>query len=243
MQYTDAQHHLNVVLTPRECSLPPEELVSLENKLRPLAEVVTVFPQADLEADIVHHPRSRLYHVRCRLRVPGATLFAGDYDRSAVPAFDRCVSDLVRKVGDYAEHPDRQAGRATARENALDREIIAPEDPAGGPLGGAVEAGDYQRFRNLLILYEDWLRNRVGRWLQRYPRAEARLGRDFSIGDLVEEVYLNAFERFTGRPTVVPLRDWLDGLIDPSVKAMLRHPEAERDNAAMVRSLREAPVP
>jgi hypothetical protein len=175
--------------------------------------------------------------------VPGATLFAGDYDRSAVPAFDRCMSSLVRQVSDYKEHPNRQAEGVAAREKTLDEQIIAPEDPAAGPLGRAVEAGDYQRFRNVLIHYEDWLRKRVGRWLQRDANAEARLGRDFSIGDLLEEVYLNAFERFTERPTVVPLHQWLDDLIDPSLKVMLRHPEEERENAAMVRSLRETPMP
>ncbi|HJT77328.1 MAG TPA: hypothetical protein VJ739_09030, partial [Gemmataceae bacterium] len=241
--YTDERHHLNVCITPKECSLPAEELVCLENGVRPLAEAVTDFPQANLDTEVIHHPRSGLYHVRGRLRVPGATLFASDYDRSAVPAFDRCMGKLVRRVDAYKEHPDRAAEEVAAREKTLNDQIVAPEDPAAGPLGRAAEAGDYMGFRNLLIHYEDWLRKRVGRWLQRDPKAEARLHRDFSIGDLVEEVYLNAFERFTDRPTAVPLHEWLDSLIDPSVQAMLRHPDEERDNAAMVRSLREAPLP
>jgi len=44
------------------------------------------------------------------------------------------------------------------------------------------------------------------------------------IGDLVEEVYLNAFERFAQRSAEVSLSDWLEALIDPSLKLLLRHP-------------------
>jgi hypothetical protein len=61
------------------------------------------------------------------------------------------------------------------------------------------------------------------------------------LGDLVEEVYLNAFERFAERPTDVPLSGWLEGLIDPSLKALLRHPDEEHENASLARTVRQAP--
>jgi hypothetical protein len=68
------------------------------------------------------------------------------------------------------------------------------------------------------------------------------VGDSLAIGDLVEEVYLNAFERFTGRSCDVPLRDWLDGLIDPSLKLLLKHPAQEGENASLARTLRETPL-
>src|SRR5258706_14236 len=82
-----------------------------------------------------------------------------------------------------ADHDGEE--KATRLAN-LDRDVVAPEDPDAGPLGAAVRGGDYRTFRVALSPYEEWLRNRVGRWLQRYPEAEARLGRDLTIGDLVE---------------------------------------------------------
>ena len=90
--------------------------------------------------------------------------------------------------------------------------------------------------------YEEWLRRRVGRWIQRYPEAEARVGDGLLIGDLVEEVYLNAFEHFTERSRDVPLRDWIEGLIDPSLKLLLKNPAEERENASLARTLRETPL-
>jgi DNA-directed RNA polymerase specialized sigma24 family protein len=140
------------------------------------------------------------------------------------------------------EHPDRGAEEPAERRASLDDNVVMPEDPDTGPLLEHVRAGDYMAFRNDLVLYEDWLRKRVGRWVQRYPDAEARVGDGLKIGDLVEEVYLNAFEHFTERPDEVSLSDWLDRLIDPSLKALLRHPDEERENASFARTLRETPL-
>jgi hypothetical protein len=148
----------------------------------------------------------------------------------------------MQKVAAYKDRPNRPAEDVARREAVLDREIVAPEDRDAGPLGEAARAGDYRAFRTTLSGYEEWLRKRVGRWVQRYPEAEARVGDGLALGDLVEEVYLNAFERFTQRPTEVPLRDWLDGLIDPSLKVLMKHPAEERENASFARTLRETPL-
>jgi hypothetical protein len=128
------------------------------------------------------------------------------------------------------------------RQPASAREIFAPTDPDSGVLGAAVRAGDYRAFRTALSGYEDWLRKRVGRWLQRFPEAEARIGRGLAIGDVVEEIYLAAFERYGQRPDEVPLHQWLEDLIDPSWRVLLRHPDAERENASLARTLRDTPL-
>jgi hypothetical protein len=44
------------------------------------------------------------------------------------------------------------------------------------------------------------------------------VGKTFEIADVVEEIFLLAFEQYEYRPTQVALHDWLDGLIDPAVK-------------------------
>jgi len=120
--------------------------------------------------------------------------------------------------------------------------VVAPEDPEAGPLAEAVRRGDYRAFRTALAGYEEWLGKRGGGWGQRYPEAQAQIGRGLLLGDLVEEVYLNAFERFAQRPTDVRLSEWLEDLLDPSLKALLRHPDEESDNASLARTVRQVPL-
>jgi len=174
--------------------------------------------------------------------LPGKTLFNSDYGEDYRMAFDRLVQKLGDQVADYREHPNRGAEKVARQRAVLDRDIVAPEGPDIGPLGQAVQDGDYRTFRRLLSGYEEWLRDRIGRWVQRYPDAEAQVGNRLRLGDLLEEVYLNAFERYPQWPTEVPFHEWLDGLIDPSLKEFLRHPDEERENASIARTLRNAPL-
>jgi hypothetical protein len=155
-----------------------------------------------------------------------------------VAACELCVRDLVEQVGRYWQASDRPNGgeRQTAR---LNDEIVAPQDPADGALGRAVRNGDYRAFRLALATYEEWLRKRVGRWVQRYPEAQARVGRGLKLGDLVEAVYLNAFEGYPRRRPEVAFHQWLDELIDPSLKDLLRRPDGASENASMARTLRD----
>jgi DNA-directed RNA polymerase specialized sigma24 family protein len=74
----------------------------------------------------------------------------------------------------------------------------------------------------------------VGRWIQRYPQIEARLGASLSIDDIVEDVFLTAFDGFrTG--TEQRLGEWLEKLIHQSVRLLLRSP-AEKENVRLVRA-------
>lgn len=239
MQYTDDRYHLRVQIEARQCTIPQDELTRMERTLDALGAEVEDLPASDLSITVIHHPRSQDFHVEARLQVPGRSLRTGDTDAYLDSAFARCTRKLVQKVRDYKANPDRQAIERTIRGINLNQEVAAPEGTDMGPLGEAVAAGDYRTFRNLLIHYEDWIRRRVGRWVQRYPQAEALLGNGLSLGDLVEEVYLNAFERYRQRPTEVPFHLWLEQLLDPSLQALLRNPGEESMNASFARSLRD----
>jgi hypothetical protein len=242
MQYDDDRNHLHVEISAKECNIPADELTRMQRALEPVGEAVRDFPRSDLWVSAVRHPRSNTFHVEAKLKLPDATLMTGDRDAYLDSAFQRCVRKLVHRVQGYKEYPDRRAADVGQRRIDLDNDVVVPEPPEFGPVGQAVAGGDYMRFRNALLGYEDWLRKRVGRWVQRYPDAQAQLGNGLRIGDLVEEVYLNAFERYGERPRDVRFSDWLDGLIDPSLKELLRHPDEERQNASMARTLRETPL-
>jgi len=242
MQYSADLDHLQVAIQPVECDIPAEERTRLQTFLTPLGGAVNDFPTADLGIKVIHHPRSQVYHVEFKLKLPDQTLFTGEEDAYLDAAFQRGVRKLLRKVETHKEHPNRSALEAAERRADLDRDVVAPEDPAAGPLAEAVQRGDYWAFRTALAGDEEWLRKRVGRWVQRYPDAEAQVGRKLLLGDLLEEVYLNAFERFRQRPTDVRLSEWLDHLIDPSLKTLLRHPDEEHENASLARTVRQAPL-
>ena len=104
-----------------------------------------------------------------------------------------------------------------------------------------MRSGDYESFRRALFVYEEPLRLSIGRWVQRYPEVNDRLGDKFGLPDILEEVFLNAFEQFDSRPKQVPLGEWLDNLIDPSLKQLLNSPDEELENISFVRSQRGTP--
>jgi hypothetical protein len=243
MRYLDDRNHLRVEIHTKECAIPADELVRMQSLLMTtLGAAVKDFPESELLIKIIFHSRSDAYHVQLKLKLPGKTLATSEEDTYLDAAFQRGSRKLVRRVEEYQELPDLRATEVAGHRKALDQDVVAPEDPSAGPLAEVVRKGDYRAFRAALAGYEEWLRHRVGRWVQRYPEAEARVGGELLLGDLVEEVYLSAFERFPKRPTTVRFSEWLDSLIDPSLKALLRHPDEERENASMVRTVCEAPL-
>jgi len=191
---------------------------------------------------IVEHPRSHRFHVDASLHLPRRTLFTGDWDTYLDTALNRCLRKLIRKAEAYQAEHYRRADEVAKNVEQMNHDIMAPEDPDSGALGEAASRGDFHQFRHLLSGHDDWLRLRIGRWLARYPQIEAELGRRFAIGDFVEEVFLNAFERYGERSPHVPLRRWLDGLIDPSLQDFRRDPLDERENISFARTLKDMPA-
>ena len=75
MYYTDEQNHLRVEFRTLGCTLPGEELARMERAVDLLGAEVRQSPGAHLTVRFIHHPRSKLTHVECQLRLPGMTLF------------------------------------------------------------------------------------------------------------------------------------------------------------------------
>jgi hypothetical protein len=92
----------------------------------------------------------------------------------------------------------------------------------------------------VLLGYEEPLRKRVGRWVERYPGVAARIGKDLTIADLVEEVFLDSFELFNRRPRDLRFGAWLESLIDPAVKEVASDHNGELENVRMAQSALEA---
>ncbi len=243
MQYIDHRTHLHVEMETKECDLPLDQRARLQDYLNEVEEAVGGFPQSDLRLTIVFHPRSEVFRAEAKLKLPGKTISAADSDPHLDSALQHCVHKLIHKVDAYKANPDHEAVELAERQAALQRDVIAPKDVDAGQLGQAFEQRDYGAFRQALEDHEEWLRRRVGRWVQRYSDAQERVGGGLRIGDIVEEVFLNAFERYDERPMHKPLLTWLEELIDPSLKDLLEHPDEVRENASLARTRRSTRLP
>jgi len=239
MHFSDESHNLRIELDTKNCEFSEAELRKVEDALDPLREPVRSFPVSDLYITVTHHPTPDDYHVRASLVLPGRTLFTGDRDILPLSAWSRCVRKLVSKLTAYKENLAAKPERTKAHEGTV-QEVIPETVPDMDDVQRAVEANDYLAFRQAMYAYEEAVRKRAGRWIERYPTFEAHLGTTFTLSDLVEEVFLNAFERFDQRPEALRLGQWLEDLIDPSVRLLLKNPDAELENIEAVRAFREA---
>lgn len=119
------------------------------------------------------------------------------------------------------------------------QEVTPDVAPELDVLERAIEARDYLAFREEMAGFDGSLRERVGRWVQRYPELDREVGERLPVADVMEEVYLTAYDQFLERPTEMRLGDWLEGLVDPGIRNLLRHPDEEAEEISFARTLRE----
>jgi hypothetical protein len=236
MQYALEQYHLQVEVNVQECEFSLEDRARMQPELNRIGEAVKQLPLSQLWLTLVFHPNTGVYHAQAKLKVPGNTIVTGHYHGALAAAVRHCVDKVIRRVREYQANPDQQALRLAQGRARLTDEVIPPGEPDAGAMGEAVQRGDYAAFRHALLGQESRVRMHVGRWVQRYPKVQQQIGRSFEIADFVEEVFLLAFDRYPQRPMHVPLHSWLEGLIDPAVKALWHQPE-EREAVSYAQTL------
>jgi ribosome-associated translation inhibitor RaiA len=230
------RHKLQIHFDTHECQPAPAEFARMSDDLDSLARQVGDFPQADLRVVIEWNRRDNEFVVKIALLLPGETLVTSDHDTVLHAAFRRALDSLELRFKGYHE----RLGGVDARQQRVEAAKHQPTTEVGPldqvALDAAVASRDYPAFRAAIAPYEDWLRLRVGRWVERYPDVQARMGRDFDVLDLSEGVFLAAFEQHPHRHAEVRYRDWLEGLIDPTVKAFEHDAASEMENVNMARS-------
>jgi ribosome-associated translation inhibitor RaiA len=241
MRFADQSYNIRYQIDTENCELSPEIRATLENGRHALHAAVAKFPVSDLLVSVTYHPRSNNYRVKATLILTGETLVTGDTDEYAEPAFHHALGKLVRKVETYRDELEGTEERSKMAGGTR-REVLPTREPELELLEQAVASGDYAAFRQALYAYEEPLTKRAGRWVERYPEVNALMDGQLSIADLVEEVYLNAFEHFDRAPRGQTLGHWLESLIDPSVRAIAEHPDQEAENIQFARSWREAAI-
>jgi ribosome-associated translation inhibitor RaiA len=236
------RHKLQVHFDAHECRPTPEELAEMADDLDSLARQVGNFPVADARVLIEWNGRNNEYAVKLTLLLTGEALVTSDHDRVLHAAFDRALSSLEHAVKAYKERLDRIPERRR-HETGTDLEVTPDVLPDAAALDAAAAAGDYAAYRAAVAPYEDALRLRVGRWVERFPTVQAMMGNGLETVDVMEGVFLAAFEEHPRRQPDVPYGAWLEGLIDPTVRAIEHNPTGELENIRMVRSAADAAGP
>jgi ribosome-associated translation inhibitor RaiA len=230
------RHKLQVRFDSHEYEPARAELERLGDDLDSLAVRVGDFPQADLRVLIEKNGRNNEFVVKLTLLLSSEALVTSDHNAALHAAFRGALEALERAVEGHKERLEGVDARQRRDEAAKLQPTAEPGTVDERALDSAAAAGDYPAFRAAVAPFEDWLRLRVGRWVERYPDVQARMARDFNVLDLTEGVFLAAFEAHGSRHAEVRYRDFLDGLIDPTVKAFAHDPAGELENVNMARS-------
>lgn len=229
---------LEITFDAHEYHLSEREERLLREKLDGLSRQVENFPVAEIRV-YLQAVRSNEIVVKLTLLLPGTTLTVSDHDLTVSPAFDRCLNSLLHELRAYKDRLNRTE-EATKLEQGTHHDVEPAVQVNLDELEEAVKAGDYTQFHRAMLPYEEDVRMRVGRWVQRYPSLNAAIGDKFEIADVVEDVLLLAFEDYEVRPLNVPFGHWLEKLIDVAVKDLLQHPDETLENISAIRTARDA---
>jgi hypothetical protein len=239
MKFPDYGVRFPINLDSKQFTPQPDELEKMRTNLDPLLKAVEHFPVAALHVVLERFPRSTVFRAKLSLALTGATLVSSDDAPHAHAAFERCVNSLMEDVRAYKARMGNEP-ELQKQEKGTHQELLPEVDPDPAAVESAVRSGDYSAFRLAMGGYDGPVRKRIGRWVERCPAVEARIGKDLQIADLVEEVFLDAFEGYDRRPKDVRFGDWLERLIDPAIKEIANGHNGELENARLLQSAREA---
>lgn len=242
MQPTVTPRQMQTIFDVHQYHLSAGERARLEDSLDGLTRMVENFPVADLHITIEGNARSSDVSVKLSLILPGNTLVTNDQDAVLSVAFDRCLTALTDLVQGYKARLDGQEQRNKLVKGTA-HDLFPTRNLDLAAVDGAVAAGDYAAFRTALLPFEDPIQARAGRWVQRFPEYEARIGKDIKMSDVTEEIFLTAFDQYHARPEGLHLSEWLENLIAPSIKALMRNTAAEKENINLARSAMNATQP
>jgi ribosome-associated translation inhibitor RaiA len=237
MPFSDERPALRIEFDAPHGALSDPERERMSRDADSLSRQVANFPTANLHVLIERNQRTNDFTVKTSLLLPGTDLVASDHDPSLHAAYERCLGVLDRELEAYKGRLGRLEERSKLAQGTHQR-LEPDRDPDLGEISAAVEAGDYTAFREATLPFEEPLRMRVGRWVERYPDTAGRIGHGLTIADLVEDVFLTAFDRWPSRPVELRMGDWLESLIDLAVKAVQKDPDGELENIRMARTLR-----
>lgn len=193
------------------------------DRIEPL---VREFPTQILHINLEYNTNSEEYEVKIALVLPGQTFATGDVSEAWEPSLEKSVQKMIRRIEHYKSTLSGEPEQARIAAGTT-MEVEPNRRMDGKQVVAAVESGNYAEFRKAMYPIEESLRDRVGRWIQRYPQIQAKIGTRFTIADIVEETFMLAFDRYNDWQPEMFFGRWIETLIDPAMKAIARDPEGE----------------
>lgn len=236
--FSDQTYDLRIDFDSKRYTLSSLERNKMDEDIEHLRRQVDRFPVAELKVEITPHARSTGVGVKTSLLLPGTTLFTADEDVMAYPAFQRCIRTLIDQLKAYKD----ELGNKPAYEKQIQgtlHDVVPNREPNLQEIQEAVAAGDYSAFRRAMSVYDDALNARIGRLIERHPEATRKFGDQLPISQLVEEVMLTAFDKFSQRPAPLPLGQWLEQLIAPAIATIVNDRGEERENLSFIESAKD----
>lgn len=210
-------------------------ITSEVDRIRPLIEE---FPTQILHINLGYNSGSEEYEVKLALVLPGQTFATGDVSPAWEPSLEKSVQKMIRRIEHYKATMSGEPEQARIAAGTT-MEVEPNRRMDGKQVVAAVESGNYTEFRKAMYPIEASLRARVGRWVQRYPQIQAKIGTRFTIADIVEETFMLAFDRYKEWRPEMFFGQWLEALIDPAMKAIARDPDGELEVISFQRTWNE----
>ncbi len=214
------------------------ETQHIEAEVDRIQPLVRDFPTQILHINLEYNTNSEEYEVKLALVLPGQTFATGDVSEAWEPSLEKSVQKMIRRIEHYKSTLSGEPAQArTAAGTTMEAEPNRRMD--GKQVADAVESGNYTQFRKAMYPIEESLRDRVGRWIQRYPQIQAKLGSRFTIADIVEETFMLAFDRYEHWHPEMFFGQWIETLIDPAMKKIARDPDGELETISFQRTWNE----
>ena len=204
-----------------------------------LAPLVEKFPTRILHVNLTYNHNSEEYEVRLALVLPGQTFATGGVGDNWMGLLENATTKLIHRVEHYQEDLENVTDR---RHHAGGHDFVVEPTMQidADAVNEAIQIGSYSKFRAAVSPFDPSLRDRIGRWVQRYPRVNEMIGEKIFLADITEEVFLMAFDQFDQWTPEQRFGQWLETLVDPAVKAIARDPEGELEAIRFQLSWQEA---
>ena len=230
------QHILGYTLIRSATPSRPWRRGKMDRDIEAFERQVDRFPIAELQVEITPHARPAGVSVKTSLLLPGKTLFTGDQDVMAYPAFQRCIRKLSDQLKAYKDELSNKPKYEKHREGTL-HDVVPSQEPNNEEIDLAAATGDYAAFRQALSVYDETLSSRAGRLIERHPDALRKFRNNLPISQVVEDVLLTAFDRYAQRPHM-RLGQWLESLIEPAITTLATDRD-EQENLSFIESAKE----
>lgn len=125
MRHNDHRDGIAVNVETLECDIPSDTWSHLQDDVNRVAAAAKSIAQG-LDLKVVHHPQNA-FHAEAALRLPGKSLFAGDWDPQLDTAVHRCLRKLQHRIDAYRAEPPSPDAVAARQVLRMNDEIVAPE--------------------------------------------------------------------------------------------------------------------